>query len=126
MNTRASPRWDASLPSCAEWSSILPARSKIYRGVGESSRPRWPHKPEIAGANPASATKFQIIAKTGALLSTRTLAAAGSEDSLGNHLTCDSHITLAAWWKDTIGTVQKYRDLVPCLAACGVRTRLRR
>ena len=27
---RVSPRWDASLPSCAEWSSTLPTRSKFF------------------------------------------------------------------------------------------------
>ena len=31
-----------------------------YRRVGESSRPRQSHKLEIAGANPASATKFRM------------------------------------------------------------------
>jgi len=31
---RISPRWDASLPSCAEWSSILPIRSSSIIPTG--------------------------------------------------------------------------------------------
>lgn len=34
-----------------------------YRRVGESSRPRQSHKLEIAGANPASATKKELLQK---------------------------------------------------------------
>ena len=38
----------------------IPTRcSKVYyRGVEESGRPRWSHKPEIVGSNPTPATKF--------------------------------------------------------------------
>lgn len=36
--------------------SNLNVRSVARRGVGKSGRSRWPHKPEIAGSNPASPT----------------------------------------------------------------------
>ena len=34
--------------------------------MGESGRPRWPHKPEIAGPNPAPATTPRRVNRTGA------------------------------------------------------------
>ncbi len=32
----------------------------VYRGVEESGRPRWSHKPEIVGSNPTPATKYRM------------------------------------------------------------------
>ena len=32
----------------------------VYRGVEESGRPRWSHKPEIVGSNPTPATKYKM------------------------------------------------------------------
>jgi hypothetical protein len=36
-------------------------REPIYRGVEESGRPRWSHKPEIVGSNPTSATSLNVM-----------------------------------------------------------------
>ena len=51
---RGYPKEQACLPKAGNECVLIWIK---YRGVGESSRPRQSHKLEIAGANPASATR---------------------------------------------------------------------
>lgn len=40
---------------------MLKTKRQVYRGVEESGRPRWSHKPEIVGSNPTSATSLNVM-----------------------------------------------------------------